>query len=684
MLQDVLAALRAGDHASALTLATTWLQSEPENAEAHLAQAHALAASKDMSAAAAAVDRAIELAPDRSDLLTLRAYLDMQSRDLVKAAEGLSAALAQNPNQLPAYVALAHLALLRGDRAEAEKHVAFARRIDELHPRLLLLEAQLAGIQGRPDAVLPLMKTAVERAPNDPLVQASFGLALMERGHFAFAEQALRNALALSSASPALRAALVASVEAQGQFEGALQEAEAWVAAAPNAATSRWCRGRLLAQAGRFDDALADLEVVHEQVPRHAAALDLAVQLCGQQGGPQAIFEALRAHIRTDPEWVLPWRRLLSFVAVEQVPEIVALWREAAPKNPHALETAALLAERQGQEGEALALAAEALSIEPRLVDARLLQARACGYLEPAAAVDRMNTLVAATVTPAQARALRGWQGVALHRAERAEEALDAWRRLWEDGPPIGSALPQPVAGDAARVTDDGGAGRLLWGPPASRIERVQSLVHPLLGDRLLLDRGQAQTLRNDGFNAFRTLPDHPEAGSTSRWRAPLEAAGYRIQDVVDCLPFWDGWTQAILHGTTLIAVLRDPRDMLLNWMARGSAAGFGFPGPEIASAWLALQLDHLLDLEARAPKSVIRIDADALDRDPAAFAASVQAAFGLDESPDLARTASVGQHPNGLPIDFPAGAWRAYSGLLAGPFAALADVAVRLGYPAE
>jgi hypothetical protein len=56
------------------------------------------------------------------------------------------------------------------------------------------------------------------------------------------------------------------------------------------------------------------------------------------------------------------------------------------------------------------------------------------------------------------------------------------------------------------------------------------------------------------------------------------------------------GFTGGWLHAkTTLVAVLRDPRDMLLNWMAWGSAAGFAFPSPAMAAAWLHRQLDQLL-----------------------------------------------------------------------------------------
>lgn len=99
----------------------------------------------------------------------------------------------------------------------------------------------------------------------------------------------------------------------------------------------------------------------------------------------------------------------------------------------------------------------------------------------------------------------------------------------------------------------------------------------PVGRNRLMIDRFR-QPMRDDGFNPLRAAPDHAMAGTAARWRAPLEAMGLEPATLIDALPFWDGWTQATLHGTTLVAVLRDPRDLLLNWMAWGSAAGFAFP----------------------------------------------------------------------------------------------------------
>lgn len=683
MLQDVMTALRAGDAATALATATRWSTAEPQNADALFWLAQARGAAGDVAGAGEALDRALAVAPQRADLLTLRGYLDLQGRDLAKAEASLSGALAQDPNQFPAYIALAHLALARGDRADAERHVAFAKRIEPEHPRVLLLDAMLAAAQpGQAERVLPLLTAAAERAPSDPLVLSALGMAFLERQHFAFAEQTLRKALALTAASPALNAPLIIALDAQGKRDEALAVAETWVAQTGEPA-AHWNRAQLRLSAGQVEGARADLDAVLAAFPQHVQAFELAMQLLGQAEGQDAVMAALEARVAADPGFALAWRLLLNLQPIDAAPALVQRWLEATPDHPAALDVAATLAEREGRQGDALAYAERALAAEPRLREAALLRARATALLTPEAAVARMEALLAAATTPEQARSLSGWQAHALHRAGRVDEALRAWGRMWMGGPAFGMPLPNPEPATKATPAADGGAGRLLWGPPGSRVERVHAALIPVGRNRLMIDRFR-QPMRDDGFNPLRAAPDHAMAGTAARWRAPLEAMGLEPATLIDALPFWDGWTQATLHGTTLVAVLRDPRDLLLNWMAWGSAAGFAFPSPAVAAAWLHRQLDQLLAAEAANPSQVIRIDADLLDRDPAALAAQLTAAFGLEAAPDIEAAVALAKAPNGGPTDFVAGTWRQYAEPMKALFVPLGEMAVRLGYPAE
>ena len=649
MLQDALTALRAGD----------------------------------LSAAAVALDRALVATPDRSDLLTLRAFVDLQVRDTAKAEAGFQAALAHDPNQIDAYLALAHMAWARGDRKDAEKHLAYAKRVDAQHPRALVLDAWMAGSDGEADRSLALLHAAAKRTQSDPMVLSALGLGLLERRHYAFAAEALRRAIDLSPASPALRAALIAAFDAQGHLDLSFAESLSWRAVQPESLLAQWHHARLLALLGRLDESVAELDALLANAPRHAEALELAIRLRGRLGGTPAVVADLEARVATDPAWSLPWRLLLGLVDAGDVAAMVRRWHAAAPDSGEAEEVAALLAEQEGRVAEAIDHAERGIALEPLLTEARLLLARQALSLPPEAAVARLQGLIAAASTPEQARALQGWLGQACHRAGRHRDAQLAWRRMWTDGPAFGLPLPNPEPAESARPAADGGEGRLLWGLPGSRIERVQAALMPALGGRLLLDRWHAPR-RDDGFNLFRAGPADDRGGTALRWRSALEGAGLVPAAVVDALPFWDGWTQAMLHGTTLVVVLRDPRDLLLNWLAWGSSLGLGFPAPDVVAAWLHRSLEQLVAAEADPRVRVERIDADLLDSDPAAFSARLQMIFDLPAAPDPTPALLLGRGPSGLPNDFPAGTWRSYAEPLQGLFAPFAEIAVRLGYPAE
>jgi tetratricopeptide (TPR) repeat protein len=684
MLQDVLTALRAGDTAAALATATRWATAEPQNADALFWLAQARGAAGDLAGAGDALDRALAVAPQRADLLTLRGYLDLQGRDLAKAEASLSGALAQDPNQVPAYVALAHLALARGDRAEAERLVTYAKRVEPEHPRVLVIEALLAARQeGQGERVLPLLAAAAERAPNDPLVLSTLGLAFFERGNFAFAVEALRRTLALTEASPSLHGALISALDAQGQTEEADAAADRWVERQPGAAPAHWARAQRRLRDGQWMAAMHDLDAVLAALPRHALAFELSMQALEQLEGIDSVREALEARVAADPGFPVAWRMLSNLTPIEALPALVQRWLEAAPRDAAALDRAATLAERDGRLDDALGFAEKALQADPRLRESALLRARATALLDPEAAVERMAALMSAAATPDQARAMSAWQGLAFHRARRAEDALRAWARRWKGGPELGVPLSNPEAAEAATPGDDGGAGILLWGPPGSHVDRVHAVLAGAAGQRIMLDRFPPG-MRDDGFDLLRVAPGHPLAGTVERWRAPFLAMGRDPATLIDALPFWDGWTQATLHGTTLVAVLRDPRDLLLNWMAWGSDAGFAFPSPSTATAWLHRILGQLLDAEAARPTKVIRIDADLFEQDPDAFAAQLVTAFNLEAIPDLGPMMALSKAANGAAPDFPAGAWRLYAEPLKGQFQALGELAVRLGYPAD
>jgi hypothetical protein len=117
---------------------------------------------------------------------------------------------------------------------------------------------------------------------------------------------------------------------------------------------------------------------------------------------------------------------------------------------------------------------------------------------------------------------------------------------------------------------------------------------------------------------------------------------------------------------------LRDPRDMLLEWLAYDAPQRFAFESPEVAARWLAQALAQVADLHEGDlfPHRLLKLDDIAYH--PPALAAAVGEALAINLQP----LPSLGiRH-------FAPGHWRAYAQPLAAAFAALTPVAVRLGYP--
>ena len=145
---------------------------------------------------------------------------------------------------------------------------------------------------------------------------------------------------------------------------------------------------------------------------------------------------------------------------------------------------------------------------------------------------------------------------------------------------------------------------------------------------------------------------------------------------VVDWLLFWDNQLLRALRpqlpDALLLIALRDPRDMLLDWLAFGAPASpLAIASPLSAAQWLAGVLDQVATLHEQdlQPHRLLRLDA--VVDDAAALTTLVGTALGT--------TLPI---PTGKAFPrFPPGHWRGYAEPLAEAFAALTPVARRLGY---
>ncbi|MEP7098770.1 MAG: hypothetical protein ABI748_14005 [Dokdonella sp.] len=260
--------------------------------------------------------------------------------------------------------------------------------------------------------------------------------------------------------------------------------------------------------------------------------------------------------------------------------------------------------------------------------------------------------------------------------------------------PPSDSLLESLLANVAPAVDAiNPDAPVFLWGPPGSGVERLAAILREQAERGFLADRFGA-VARGDGFDDGALLPqatdDFQQASIAlvEQWYAQAEVAGATDSRVIDWLRHWDARIglalRQALPGARLIVALRDPRDLLLNWLAFGSPGQMAFASSTSAAVFLQQALEQLAFTIEHDVIPVHRIDPVALQADPLQTTEDIARFIGLSVTPSpepaQLRELASGNHPTWLAD----GHWRAYREVLAGPFAVLAPIAQRLGFAVD
>ncbi len=689
MQADILDALRRGANEDALSLARAATTAHPDDPQAHRALAMALRASGDSDAALASIDRAIALAPEDADLHFHRAGYLLGGRQLEAAQAALSQSVELDPNQFGAYVMQAQLALGRGDLDEAERLARLAGRVAPEHPWTRLLEGSIALERDDADAALALLSRAAEEAPDDVQIRYALGFAYLKKGHVAFAEQAFRGALEKMPSAGGLRALLAELLRRQGRPQEAADELAPLLEGDDVAPATRRFAGELELMAGRHERALVQLRQAlagQADDPRTIQALFEALRRGGDRDQARRVFEAALA---TAPQVPALWQARLAIeeAADPQALDVAGRWLAQMPESLPALEAnMALLGMRRDADG-AEAIAHRIVAIVPGHRRAQMRIVDRLVARDPDAGFAHIESLLAQTQDPEARHELRSWLGHARHRAGRPDEAVATWMALHADAASRSLPLPEPTAPDAAlppvvAPSADVPAVAFLAGAPGSGVERVATILSGALpafrGDRFTPGQTPHDLLQNFNIGAQLAGGELDAAAVAADWRERLPARGIANGEVIDWLLWWDNALLPMLrtqlsHARMLIA-LRDPRDMLLDWIAFGAPLQLRVESPLQMAQWLARHLEHVAVLHERSPILYALLKLDDIHDDGAAIAAELGAALN----------ASLPPPPQGVlgPPGFAAGQWRDYAGVLTEPFALLAPVAQRLGYP--
>lgn len=686
MQEQILDAMRRGNIDAAVETARSLAAEAPDDADAQRLLALTLRSAGDIEGAQQAIERAITLAPDDARLHLAQAGLLLGASDIEGARESLQAAVGVDPNQLAAYIMQGHLAAVGNDLEEAARLARLAERIEPDHPSLLALQGTLALRAGDPDRAVALLSTATQRAPRDRSALHALGCAYLAKEHFAFAEQAFRSLLEIAPGSDSVRVMVAQLALRQGRPADALREMGVLLAD-PAKGTPQVLRftGELELATGRPDRALPLLRKALAALPGDPQVLAAIVATWRRLGDPVDARRTLDAALATSPDSDATWRARLAFENGLAAAALVADWRARKPDSIDALEAEMTVLGAAGRHDETEAAARALLERAPGHPRAEMHLVDALMERDPVAAGARLDGLIAQAKNPADRAALETWRALALHRAGDFATALDTWTSRNAAAAP--QRLPRPAATpepaqwpDAVTAAPDAPPAAFLVGLPGSLVDRAAQLLGPAL-----------PTFRSDRFSsqppadAFQDLTAWARIASgevdaatvAGSWRAALPGRGINGA-VIDWLPWWDNGYAAVMRAAIpearLLVVLRDPRDMLVDWLALGALPPLALESPQAAAEWLAVGLGQLATIHEQdlVPHHLVRVD-DTID-DPKAMSAQLAAALGL----------ALPEPPAGYfgARRFTAGIWRDYADLLAGPFAALAPVARRFGYP--
>lgn len=690
MQEHIFAALRRGANAEALSLARVAVTETPHDARAYALLAHAERATGDSAAAQQAINRAVLLAPDDAELHFQRAGFLLNENKLDEAQAALTRTTHLDPNQLQAYIVQAQIALGRGDLDDAERLQRTAARIEPEHPLVKTIEGMLAMRRGDGERALLLLTRAAAQMPDDLQVLYALGFAHLDQKQFAFAEQAFRRIIELSPGMSGLRGLLADILLQQRRIEEAREVLQPLLDN-PDTATPGLKRmsAELDLAMGRHAPAMTLLHEAIAEAPTDARTWSLAAQIWRQTGDFADAHATLDTALETLLDAVPLWQLRLAFEpeASDSAKAVIDRWLIAMPDQIDALEAAAMLHEARGDIEAVDALAQRIVELEPGRSSGEIRVIERLTRQQPEAAIAHVQSLIAKAEDAAAKRFLLSWLGYAQDRAGRHGEAAMTWNAI--NAGEAAARWPLTAAGpaegpwpDAATLVPGASPVAYLWGLPGSGVERVAAIIEyaglPLRADRFgpnpphdpLQVSGTIAALNNGTLLPERVIAE---------WRAALPARGIADGAVIDWLPFWDNALLKVLRPlqpeAVLLIALRDPRDMLLEWIAFGSPMQYGIASPVAAAHWMAAQLRHVIVLtqEGLLSNKILRADHALADID--AFAGDVGGGLGLERI--LVPPAAVLGAQR-----FAFGHWREYAKPLAEPFAILSDVAQALGYP--
>ncbi len=178
MLRRARRAARGGRKGDAVQAYRDLLEVADDNIEGRLEMARLLEAGEDTSGAMTHLDRAVELAPTRADVLTERGGLKVRLKQYLAAVADLDQALMLDAGYAPAHFHRGMVLLRTGRNAGATVsfRTTLSHQADYPQARYYLGEA--LNLMGEFDSAIATLEQAIESDPTDPRAYRLLGRVL--------------------------------------------------------------------------------------------------------------------------------------------------------------------------------------------------------------------------------------------------------------------------------------------------------------------------------------------------------------------------------------------------------------------------------------------------------------------------------------------------------------------------
>lgn len=197
-----------GNRAKADAALAAAFQASPDFPAARILQARSLGVARDLDGATALVDKALKQDASNPEAWQLKGELLVLRNDLPGAAGAFKQALALNPGFVPAHQGLIGSALLGNDMPEAKKQLGRMREALPKHPYTLLLDTQIAFIEGELPRAKEQVQALLRGAADNSTVLILAGAIEASKGSLMVAESHFAKALRINPELPLARRSL--------------------------------------------------------------------------------------------------------------------------------------------------------------------------------------------------------------------------------------------------------------------------------------------------------------------------------------------------------------------------------------------------------------------------------------------------------------------------------------------